>query len=140
MKGDIEIKYLDFFSHKHYKDFESYFYKINRHVIKSFESGSQIHKNYLILTTNIIEDKLMKIYFYSTKKYDRDYFSKQNSNHELTFNDYQLNADTAIFAKGYDAVCIFVNDICDAEVLSILNSIGIKNIGSSPFLVTVEVR
>ena len=48
VKGDIKIKYLDFFSHKHYKDFESYFYKINRRVIKSFESGSQIHKNYLI--------------------------------------------------------------------------------------------
>ena len=48
MKGDIKIKYLDFFSHKHYKDFESYYYKINSHLIKSFESGSQIHKNYLI--------------------------------------------------------------------------------------------
>ena len=48
VKGDIKIKYLDFFSHKHYKDFESYYYKINRHLIKSFESGSQIHKNYLI--------------------------------------------------------------------------------------------
>ena len=82
----------------------------------------------MILTTNLIEDKLMKIYFYSTKKYDQDYFLKQNSNHKLAFNDYQLNADTAIFAKGYDAVCIFVNDICDAEVLSILSSIGIKNI------------
>ncbi len=70
----------------------------------------------------------MKIYFYSTKKYDQEYFLKQNSSHELTFSDYQLNADTAVLAKGYDAVCIFVNDICDAEVLSTLNSIGIKNI------------
>jgi D-lactate dehydrogenase len=70
----------------------------------------------------------LKIYFYSTKKYDQEYFLKQNSSHELTFSDYQLNADTAVLAKGYDAVCIFVNDICDAEVLSTLNSIGIKNI------------
>ena len=70
----------------------------------------------------------MKIYFYSTKKYDQEYFLKQNSSHELTFSDYQLNKDTAVLAKAYDAVCIFVNDICDAEVLSILSSIGIKNI------------
>ena len=27
---------------------QSYYLKINKHVIKSFESGSQIHKNYLI--------------------------------------------------------------------------------------------
>lgn len=70
----------------------------------------------------------MKIYFYSTKKYDQEYFLKQNSSHELTFSDYQLNKDTAVLAKAYDAVCIFVNDICDAEVLSILSSIGIKSI------------
>jgi D-lactate dehydrogenase len=70
----------------------------------------------------------LKIYFYSTKKYDQEYFLKQNSSHELTFSDYQLNKDTAVLAKAYDAVCIFVNDICDAEVLSILSSIGIKSI------------
>jgi D-lactate dehydrogenase len=35
------------------------------------------------------------------------------------YNDYKLNADTVMLAKGYDAVCIFVDDICDAEVLKI---------------------
>ena len=43
-----KIKYLEFFSYKHYMQFQSYYLKINKHVIKSFESGSQIHKNYLI--------------------------------------------------------------------------------------------
>ena len=43
-----KIKYLEFFSYKHYKQFQSYYLKINKHVIKSFGSGSQIHKNYLI--------------------------------------------------------------------------------------------
>ncbi len=70
----------------------------------------------------------MKIYSYSTKKYDQEYFLKQNSSHELTFSDYQLNKDTVVLAKDYDAICIFVNDVCDAEVLSILSSIGVKNI------------
>ncbi|QIV96664.1 D-isomer specific 2-hydroxyacid dehydrogenase-like protein [Allofrancisella inopinata] len=70
----------------------------------------------------------MKIFFYSTKKYDKEYFSKLNSNHQLTFGDYPLNQETVIFAKGYDAVCIFVNDVCDADVLDKLDDIGVKNI------------
>ena len=43
-----KIKYLEFFAYKHYIQFQSYYLKINKHVIKSFGSGSQIHKNYLI--------------------------------------------------------------------------------------------
>ncbi|QIV95139.1 2-hydroxyacid dehydrogenase [Allofrancisella frigidaquae] len=70
----------------------------------------------------------MKIFFYSTKKYDKEYFSKLNSNHQLTFGNYSLNQETFIFAKGYDAVCIFVNDVCDANVLDKLNDIGVKNV------------
>lgn len=70
----------------------------------------------------------MKILFYSTKKYDKEYFTKANSTHELTFSDYALNEETAIFAKDYDAVCIFVNDICDASVLNILHKNGVKHI------------
>jgi len=70
----------------------------------------------------------MKISLYSTKKYDQEYFLKQDCSHKLIFNEYQLNNQTAMFAKGSDAVCIFVNDICDVEILNILNSIGIKYI------------
>ena len=70
----------------------------------------------------------MKIFFYSTKKYDKEYFCKLNSNHRLTFSDYPLNQETVIFAKGYDAVCIFVNDVCDANVLDKLDNIGVKNV------------
>ncbi|APD51220.1 2-hydroxyacid dehydrogenase [Francisella hispaniensis] len=68
----------------------------------------------------------MKILFYSTKKYDQAYFTAQNSQHILEFKEYGLNQQTADFAKGYDAVCIFVNDICDADVLDKLYSLGIK--------------
>lgn len=70
----------------------------------------------------------MKITFYSTKKYDQEYFSNQNSSHKLVFNDFPLNNETAKLAKGSDAVCIFVNDICDAKVLDTLISIGVKAI------------
>lgn len=70
----------------------------------------------------------MKIFFYSTKKYDKDYFIAQNNNHSLEFVEYGLNEQTADFAKGFDAICIFVNDICDANVVDKLNSFGIKTI------------
>lgn len=70
----------------------------------------------------------MKILFYSTKKYDKDYFTAQNSEHVLEFSEYGLNEQTADFAKNSDAVCIFVNDICDAEVIDKLYSSGIKAI------------
>ena len=70
----------------------------------------------------------MKILFYSTKKYDQAYFTAQNSQHILEFKEYGLNQQTADFAEGYDAVCIFVNDICDADVLDKLYNLGIKAI------------
>ncbi|EDZ90428.1 2-hydroxyacid dehydrogenase [Francisella tularensis] len=68
----------------------------------------------------------MKILFYSTKKYDKTYFTAENNQHDLEFKEYGLNQQTADFAKGYDAVCIFVNDICDADVLDKLYSLGVR--------------
>ncbi|AXA32902.1 2-hydroxyacid dehydrogenase [Francisella adeliensis] len=70
----------------------------------------------------------MKILFYSTKKYDKEYFTAQNNDHTLEFSEYGLNEQTADFAKDFDAVCIFVNDICDANVIDKLHSFGIKAI------------
>ena len=43
-----KIKYLNFFSYKHHKQFEANYLEINTLVINSFMEGSQIHKNYLI--------------------------------------------------------------------------------------------
>lgn len=70
----------------------------------------------------------MKILFYSTKKYDKDYFTAQNDNHSLEFVEYGLNEQTVDFAKNFDAVCIFVNDICDVSVIDKLHNFGIKAI------------
>ena len=70
----------------------------------------------------------MKIFFYSAKSYDEEYFLKNNQSHNLTFSKVSLCIETVILAKGYNAVCIFVNDICDADVIDKLYSLGIKNI------------
>ncbi|WP_311196067.1 2-hydroxyacid dehydrogenase [Antarcticibacterium sp. 1MA-6-2] len=71
---------------------------------------------------------MMKILFFSTKPYDRKYFNNQNKNHDfhLEFLDEPLNRHTAVLAKGFDAVCIFVNDSANAGVLEILASQGVK--------------
>lgn len=72
----------------------------------------------------------MKIAFYDTKPYDRLWFEPlaRERGIYVTFYETRLNKDTAILASGNDAVCIFVNDDADEDVLWILNKIGIKTI------------
>lgn len=70
----------------------------------------------------------MKTLFFNTKIYDKQYFNSFNEeyHHELHFTDVPLHKDTAILAKGFECVCIFVNDIADATVIDILASHGVK--------------
>ena len=52
--------------------------------------------------------------FFSSKPYDEKHLSEiQQSRHESTYFDTQLNANTAKLAEGFDAVCCFVNDSLD---------------------------
>ena len=41
------------------------------------------------------------------------------------FTEAQLDNKTVVLAKGHDAVCLFVNDICNAEVLESLKELGV---------------
>ena len=72
----------------------------------------------------------MKILFYGTRDYDRDSFTKVLADYpdiEIEFTKTNLTWRTAILAKGYDAVCAFVNaNIRDAMTLEILAGFGIK--------------
>jgi D-lactate dehydrogenase len=47
---------------------------------------------------------------------------------EMDYTQDRLDAKTAKFAAGYDAVCLFVNDTADAETLWILSMCGVKMI------------
>jgi len=67
----------------------------------------------------------MKVAFYSTKEYDLTSFA-DTATHEFTFLPHGLDASTAILASGYDAVCIFVNDVGDANTLKALSESGVK--------------
>jgi lactate dehydrogenase-like 2-hydroxyacid dehydrogenase len=72
----------------------------------------------------------MKIAVFGTQKYDVDSLtcanSDENSGIKLTFFDTLLEISTALLAAEHDAVCIFVNDICDKPVLQKLSSLGVK--------------
>lgn len=70
----------------------------------------------------------MKITFYSTQPYDRDFFDRHNSRFgfELVYLETPLNAHTAALSKGSEAVCIFVNDHADIDSVRSLASDGVR--------------
>ena len=70
----------------------------------------------------------MKVAFFSTKAYDREFMDKANEtyNHEFQYFDTKLEASTAILASDFDGVCIFVNDQADRETLEHLKEEGVK--------------
>lgn len=70
----------------------------------------------------------MRILVFSARSSTRDTFEEANKRYGLHF-DYiepRLELPTASLAKGYDAVCIFVNDVADGPVLEALHENGVK--------------
>lgn len=61
----------------------------------------------------------MRILFYGTKPYDRIWFvpMAKDYGYEITFLEVQCTKETVSLAKGYEAVCIFINDPVDAEMI-----------------------
>jgi D-lactate dehydrogenase len=68
----------------------------------------------------------MKIAVFSTYTYDEAFLERFNSGHELTFFLVPLNEQTALLSIGYDAICIFVNDVVNRDVIEILHNNGVK--------------
>lgn len=71
---------------------------------------------------------MIKIAFFDSKEYDIKLFDKYNENYgyEITYLESRLSKETAPLAKGYDVVCIFVNDVVDQDVIRILKECGVK--------------
>jgi D-lactate dehydrogenase len=65
----------------------------------------------------------MDVAVFSAKRYDRDFMDAANTSagHRITYFDVPLERETAALAADYDAVCIFVNDKADADVLEALS-------------------
>ncbi len=70
----------------------------------------------------------MKVAVFSTKSYDEEYLDRFNktAKHDLTYFSTALNTETARLTQGYGAVCVFVNDKIDKEVIKILSENSIK--------------
>jgi D-lactate dehydrogenase len=68
----------------------------------------------------------MRIAVFSTHQYDQDYFNEFNTGHEITYYVLPLNEQTAALTVGYDALCIFVNDVVSKPVINILHTNGVK--------------
>ncbi len=63
----------------------------------------------------------MKCLVTSARPYDRDALDQANeSRHELTYVEASLSRETAGMARGFAAVCPFVDDCLDAEMIDIL--------------------
>ena len=70
----------------------------------------------------------MKILFYDTKQYDIDSFNRENEsfNYKLKFLEFKLTIESVELAKGYDAVCVFVNDIVTEPIINRLHELGVN--------------
>ena len=70
----------------------------------------------------------MHIAVFSTKPYDRTFLgpAAEKAGHTLDFLEPRLDRSTARLAEGFPAVCVFVNDTLDAEVLERLAAGGTR--------------
>ena len=72
----------------------------------------------------------LAVAFFDTKSYDRESFGAIELNGveriDWQFHEFRLSASTVMVAKGCDAVCVFVNDVVDAEVLGGLADRGVR--------------
>lgn len=70
----------------------------------------------------------MKIAFFDAKPYDMTGFNRyaEGTDLEIKYFETHLNEDTVSLASGFDGVCVFVNDIVNANVVNKLYELGVK--------------
>jgi D-lactate dehydrogenase len=66
----------------------------------------------------------MKIAVYSSKPHDREFL--RAGTHEFVFFEARLDIKTVELARGFDGVCLFVNDDADAAVIDVLAEAGCR--------------
>lgn len=70
----------------------------------------------------------LKIAFFDAKEYDKQSFTDSNSKGEFEIKYYEtrLSEDTCTLARGFDVVCVFVNDDVNKAVIDKLKDMGVK--------------
>lgn len=71
---------------------------------------------------------MIRVAFYDTKAYDQPSFIQYGKENDVEFRflETKLTEDTVELARGYDAVCVFVNDTVNAAVIDKLYEYGVK--------------
>ncbi len=71
---------------------------------------------------------MIKIAFFDAKDYDKNSFMKSNEDgrFDIRYFETRLSEDTCRLAQGCDAVCVFVNDDINKNVIDELVKMGIK--------------
>lgn len=75
----------------------------------------------------------MRVAMFSAKSYDQATFAEANAAlgggaHEIVAQEAPLRAHTAALAADCEAVCVFVNDTVDAEVIELLADLGVRHV------------
>lgn len=72
----------------------------------------------------------MRTAVFSAKAYDRRFLQDANADraHALVFFDAPLDKTTVPLVEGFDAVCVFVNDTLDADVIREIAAKGVRAI------------
>lgn len=71
----------------------------------------------------------MKILFYGTKNYDEQFFERllpEFPEIQMKFIEANIHEETAWLARGYDAICAFVNADLGRDVMEVLHETGVK--------------
>jgi D-lactate dehydrogenase len=70
----------------------------------------------------------MNIAFFSSKKYDRVTFNEQiqDTSHAITYFEDILSPETVALARGFQAVCVFVNNPVDRNLMKMLSDIDVE--------------
>ena len=70
----------------------------------------------------------MKIAFFDAKAYDKPSFEKYGRDYGIVFKFFEtrLNEDTVELARGFDGVCVFVNDDVNATVIDRLSEMNVS--------------
>lgn len=73
---------------------------------------------------------MIRVVVFDTKPYEREVLLGASSDREVewSFMEWRLSPETAIAARGAQAVCIFVNDQADRACLEALSSLGVKHV------------
>lgn len=68
----------------------------------------------------------MKVAIFSTQAFEKNILAQAGRAHELVFFEASLSSRTAPLARGFEAVCCFVNDLLDQATLRTLRECGVR--------------